>query len=117
MSSGFAASPGTVILPDTAGPWPRFWARLLDQQLYLLPTAFLVGLLFPELVQLEAFSGRGGDMLLSVLLLPVAMVVDACFITLFGSSVGKALAGLRVADRRGHRLKPVQSVHRNLILY
>jgi uncharacterized RDD family membrane protein YckC len=117
MSGTAGAAAGAIHLPDTAAPWPRFWARLLDHQLYLLPLSFATGMAFPDLVENEAFQGRSGDVVLGLLLFPAMLTWDALFIALFGTSVGKALVGLRVADRLGSRLTIAVSLRRNLILY
>lgn len=65
----------------------------------------------------ELFAGRTGDTLLAVLLLPLAMIWDSLFIALFGTTVGKALIGLRVVGTDGSRLAVGRSLRRSLILY
>lgn len=117
MTTASGAAQGSPLPAELARPWPRFWARFLDQQLYLIPLGVVAVLLFPGVMTNDLFAGRTGDMLLSFLLLPFAMIWDALFIALFGTTVGKALVGLRVAGTDGRRLAMDRALRRSFLLY
>jgi uncharacterized RDD family membrane protein YckC len=104
-------------VPDLAGPWPRFWARLLDLQLYSIPVILVLALLFPEFVSSKWFEGPGGDFLLGGLCLPFAMAIDATILSMTGSSVGKGIAGIFLASTDGQRLPLERSLVRNAHLW
>lgn len=100
-----------------ATPWTRLWARLLDLTIYLAPLSLLVGYLFPDFVMLPIFAGNGGSSLLGALLLPLAMVLDAGVISVFGNSPGKWLIGTRVETIRHERPDFGTALNRNFLLY
>lgn len=96
-----------------ARPWPRFWARLLDMSIYLMPLMFITGYLFPDFVMLSVFDGRGGSLLLGALLLPAAMLLDAIVLTVFGNSLAKFLMGIRAETIRHERFDFGTALNRN----
>ena len=104
-----------------AGPWPRYWARLFDLGLWLIVTglvgAVLAGLFAPELLDRFAAGGRLQDQVLTLALVPFAMALDALTYALFGNTPGKWLAGLRVSDEQGRKLRPLRYLRRNLGVY
>lgn len=102
---------------ELARPWPRFWARLVDVQLYSLPVALAIGVLFPSLFLSDAFEGRGGDMLAGFICLPFALVIDAVILSQTGSSLGKGLAGIFLARTEGGRAPVGLALERNFRLY
>ena len=102
---------------ELARAWPRFWARVFDVTIYSLVVGLILGLLFPSLFMATWLQGRGGALLLGVLLLPVIMVVDAAVIAWTGTSPGKAIAGLRVRDINSEKLSLESSLTRNIQVY
>jgi uncharacterized RDD family membrane protein YckC len=100
-----------------ARPWPRFWARFLDVQLYGVPIILILATIFPALFVGEAFQGRSGDMLAGVIALPFVMLLDAAILANTGSSPGKALAGLYFADADSGRVSLARTVGRNARVY
>jgi uncharacterized RDD family membrane protein YckC len=103
--------------PDLARPWPRFWARLLDLQLYNIPVVLLLAVLYPEFVGSKAFEGQTGDFLLGAFCLPFGMAIDAAILSMTGSSIGKGIAGIFLASTDGQRLPLGRSFLRNALLY
>ncbi len=102
---------------ELARAWPRFWARIFDVTLYSLIVGMVLGLLFPSLFMATWLQGRAGGLLLGVLLLPVIMIVDAAVIAWAGTSLGKAIAGLRVRDLNNQKLTLENSLSRNVQVY
>jgi uncharacterized RDD family membrane protein YckC len=101
---------------DLARAWPRFWARLFDIVLYSLPVGLVAGLLAPGLFT-SLPAGRAGDILAGLLALPIVMIIDALVISYFGTSPGKAIAGLKVETFDGKKLSVETSLRRNLLVY
>jgi uncharacterized RDD family membrane protein YckC len=80
--------------PETvARPWRRFWARLLDLLLGGALIGLTVGALRPSLIAEHA-------VLLNLLIIPGALLIDSLVYTAFGTTPGKAVAGIRVVDDR-----------------
>lgn len=92
---------------EYASPAARLWARLLDTWLLAGLSAAAIGLLFPMLFKAPLFEGSGGDLFLSVFVLPFALAADALILALFGSTLGKALVGIRVETLDGRPLSAI----------
>jgi len=98
--------PGEVSVssPDLmiAGPWPRFWARIADE--WIIGAA--IGLPLGYLVQ-PYMPGVGTNFPLAdnlptiVLLAAITSVILWGSMTLFGTTPGKLVAGVRVENRSG----------------
>lgn len=102
---------------ELARAWPRFWARMFDIVLYAFPAGALIGLTFPGLFAPELLESRGGQLLVGILALPLVMIIDAVVIAWLGTSPGKAIAGLQVADLEHNKLSLETSLTRNLQVY
>lgn len=102
---------------DQAGPWPRFWSRLVDINIWAFVLGMIVTLLFPEFAQQEAFTRSGGDALFGAFLLPFALIGDAFILAAFGNTPGRALAGIRVETIRHEQLSLLTAFKRNLRIY
>lgn len=102
---------------DQAGAWPRFWSRLFDVYLWSFAIGLLIAFLFPEFFQKEEFEGPGGEALLGLFILPISLVVDAVILSLFGNTVGRALAGIRVETIRHEHLDISTALKRNMRLW
>lgn len=100
-----------------ARPWPRFWARMFDLLIYALPLGFLLGLVFPQLFYMDLFAGQFGELILGMLILPLVMLLDAAVLSIFQTSPGKAIAGLRVVRADGQAMDMEKSINRNLRCY
>lgn len=101
---------------ELAKAWPRFWARLVDISILALPVGMLLGLLFPSLMVLD-LDGRAADLVFGIIALPIILVIDALLIALLGTTPGKAIVGLKVADIRMGRLSTETALRRNVLLY
>jgi uncharacterized RDD family membrane protein YckC len=99
-----------------ARPWPRFWSRCLDMQIWSWPLGYAVAVLFPsQTLGLLANDNQG--YLLGFLLIPLIMVVDAFCLALLGNTLGRAIVGIRVETIRHERLSVPTALKRNALVY
>ncbi len=86
---------------DHAGPWHRYFARMIDLTLIGLlvsfPAGYALAFLFPE--SFTAIASNG--FLLSALLMPIVLVAEAIVFGLFGATPGKALLKISVVRLHG----------------
>lgn len=102
-------------LTQLATPWRRYWARFLDLTIFSILLALAAGFIMPSLfVEGGPFYGPGSDQLVGWLVLPFAMIADGIVLGLFGTTPGKAIAGVHVSGVRGARLKVGDAIQRNL---
>lgn len=91
--------PGVVI---TSRPWPRFWARFIDNLIFVPLFGFGIGLwavLYAPDIYLQIVTMNA--VLFGMLLLPlVAMFIALCMI-IVGTTPGKAIVGVRVPVPQG----------------
>ncbi|MBD9510054.1 DUF4339 domain-containing protein [Ensifer sp. ENS10] len=84
-------------------PWPRFWARFIDNLIFVPLFGFGIGLwavLYAPDIYLQIVTMNG--VLFGVLLLPlVALFLALCMIVV-GTTPGKAVVGVRVVVPQGH---------------
>lgn len=81
----------------TSRPWPRFWARLIDNFLLVPLFGFGIGLwavLYSPGIYLRIVEMNG--ILFSVLILPVVTLFLALCMIVTGTTLGKAIVGVRV---------------------
>lgn len=100
-----------------ATAWSRLWARALDIQVAGGALSLLVLGLFPGLLAADIFAGSSGNLLFGLIMLPLALLLDAIILALFGQTPGKAIAGIRVETIRHERLSIAQAIERNLLIY
>lgn len=95
-----------------ATPWRRFWARALDTLVDGALIGVTIGVVRPSLIQ---DLGGWGQMLLD---LPCGLLVDCVLYGVFGSTPGKAVAGIRVVSDVGEeRLTFRAYFRRNVEIY
>lgn len=88
------AKPGVVL---TSRPWPRFWARLFDNLLFVPLLGFGIGFwsaMYAPGFYLELVAMN--EVLFGLLLMPLVALVLAISMILTGSTPGKAIVGVRV---------------------
>lgn len=109
---------GGAVASPVAGPWARFWARSLDMFVSVSLLAFIGGMVVPSLAEPgSVLEGQQGDLILGLVLLPVSMVVDAGIYTMFGNTLGKWIAGVKVLSSDGRKLPFKDYLWRNLGVY
>jgi uncharacterized RDD family membrane protein YckC len=113
-TSEFAPSVSRMI----ADPWPRFFARMVDLQLWGLLLAFMAALLLPWLFEDRAFlTSQLGSRFFGWILIPFALGLDAVVYTLLGNTPGKWIAGIKVKSLAGDKVSFPTYLKRNCSLY
>lgn len=96
--------------PEVRLAWARYWARSIDILLYSLVIVIPVVLVARDIA-------LASPVLLNLLLIPLALVLDAVVIGAFGTSVGKHIAGVKVQGAGGGPPGVLAGIHRNLRIY
>ena len=111
-------SPDAEVPPLPAGaslaaPWPRYWARQLDLAFESLLVGFLVGAVAPSAIA-PLWDTSTGRIQGNMIFVALALLLDAIVMALFGTTLGKALQGLRVRDLKGNSPRLFRALQRNL---
>lgn len=105
ISSESPAAETPPVPVPLAGPWQRYWARMFDFVVEAVLVGILAGIFWPSIFE----AGELGDrhpMLVSWLVCPAVMLVDAVIYALFGTTAGKAVTGIVVRTERDSRRLP-----------
>jgi hypothetical protein len=102
-----------------ASLWRRFFARSFD---LLWETSFIA---FFGSAAISLFSERfatyandpTNKFAITIIILPIALIFDACICKVFGNSPGKALLGLKAGTTGGAPLTLRETLNRNMILW
>lgn len=104
-----------------AGAWRRFFARSFDVSIATIVAVILLSILFAVAGtvahrNLTVFLGSSvlQRMIAGVVLLPIALFVDAVVYRIFGNCPGKEMLGVVVRDPAGARLDFKRYLNRNL---
>lgn len=100
-------------LPKEHFPWQRFFARLLDGQIYRT----LWVLLLPALGFNMLKNSRGGMLFLELLTLGTMFLLEPLLLSRFGTTPGKWLFGLRVTSPDGRKLTYAEGRERTAYLF
>lgn len=100
-------------LPKEHFPWQRFFARLLDAQIY----RSLWVLILPALGFNMLKSSRGSVLFLELLTLGTMFLLEPLLLSRFGTTPGKWLFGLRVTSPDGRRLTYAEGRERTAYLF
>ena len=100
-------------LPKEYFPWQRFFARLLDGQIYRT----LWMLLLPALGFNMLKNSRGGMLFLELLTLGTMFLLEPLLLSRFGTTPGKWLFGLRVTSPDGRKLTYAEGRERTAYLF
>src|SRR5450759_3298142 len=93
--------------------WPRFWARQFDNAIcwgIATGTASLLGMAAPVRLPNLLIAIAIGAMLVGVL----HLVYEALVLTVFGTTIGKSVFGLRVQTRSGKKAEFTRLFRRSL---
>lgn len=103
---------------ELATPWRRYWARFLDITIFSAVIGVALGLIMPSLLAPDGpLYTPVGEQLVGWIILPVVMMADAVVMGLFGTTPGKAIAGVRVSGIEGARPTVGQAMRRNFQLW
>ena len=100
-------------LPKEHFPWQRFFARLLDSQVY--QTLWVLILPFLGFNMLK--NSRGGMLFLELLTLGTMFLLEPLLLSLFGTTPGKWLFGLHVTSPDGRKLTYTEGRERTAYLF
>jgi len=101
-----------------ARPWPRYWARTLDLLIWTVGIGVAVVLFVPDDTDLMfRFAGPLSDQLIGILVLPLAILVDATCHAFFGNTPGKRLAGIRILNADATPVSALNYLRRNWRIY
>ena len=95
------STPSSDILPEPNIPWRRYFARILDYVVYeALWRSFLALALNINIYSRSA----AGNALDSIVVLVILFIAEPILLTLFGTTPGKWVLGIRVTDNEGELL-------------
>lgn len=97
---------------DAPRPWHRLGARLVDTILFLLLAGLVLGIAAPEWFARAADPTSKPDPVLGFTLFLAVVPIEAVVTALFGTTPGKAMAGIRVVTQDGGRLNFGQAFSR-----
>lgn len=98
-------------IPQVYHPWRRYFARILDINLYnLLWSAFLAFVFHINV----ADRSNAGNILDSFITIVIMLVLEPLLLNLFGNTPGKAIFGLRIENHDGSRLSYGEGFERTL---
>lgn len=102
-----------------AGRWPRFFARIFDVWLEFIIVSFITGMIlgFFSINFEKWIDGEWGDLLSWLIILPIALILDAIIYKIFGHTPGKALLGIRVISPSSSDLNFDQYLRRNFSMW
>ena len=101
------------IVPELRIPWRRFFARILDYALYsTILDAFLTLVMNANLGTLSNI----GNILNNFAVLIIMFIVEPVLLTLFGTTLGKWILGIRVTDNSGRRMTYSKALERTRIM-
>jgi hypothetical protein len=93
-----------------ARPWPRYWARALDLQIFSFPASLLFVYLLPQVLTVPYY-------LQGVFITPVALLIEAFVLVIFGWTPGKWLLGISVRTAAGGPVTFAAAVRRYADLF
>ncbi|MBW6423349.1 RDD family protein [Rhizobium sp. XQZ8] len=103
LATAPSVAPVEVRDPTLAGPWARLWARMID--VYIVTYGLVFGFTYLVSLYAPAFYLRtmaALDGLISkVVVLPFAMFVFAAMMSVTGTTIGKAIIGIKVENISG----------------
>lgn len=102
-----------------AGPWRRFWARIIDLWVIGFPTGLLIGGVLGYLsLDFGMWIQRPvSQIIFGWLMLPLILIIEMLIFRQFGSTLGKALLGIRVFTDSGRPIGSGQYAKRLLGVY
>lgn len=106
--------PASDAVPKVCAPWRRFFARSLDGFIYSVSWAVFLSLVFN--VNMGARS-TGEKLLDSIVAILLMLFIEPFMLARFGTTLGKWLLGLRVADNDDRRLTYADALSRTWTMF
>ncbi|HEV8725305.1 MAG TPA: RDD family protein [Candidatus Binatia bacterium] len=88
-------------MPTAARPWPRFFARYIDVLLFASVAGILLAIFAPSFFDAINGEGKNNDAALGILVMFCWIPVEAIILAAWGATPGKAIFGIRLANRDG----------------
>lgn len=98
---GWPVVPEQDALPEAHTPWRRYFARSMDLLLYSVIWDVFLALVIGLNISMRSGSGKILDNIVALLMM---LLAEPVLLTLFGTTPGKWILGLRVTDNAGERL-------------
>jgi uncharacterized RDD family membrane protein YckC len=99
---------------NPAGPWSRFFARGCDLLVFNFMGWFMIGFIFPEIVESQIFENL---FFVNFISLPLALLIEVPVLALTGGTLGKMFFGISLRRQDGKKLTTGEVFHRNLSLW
>jgi len=101
-----------------AGPWSRFLARVFDMLFGISIFAFIFLILFGFLPSFDEIKNPAlENFLVGLIYMPPALVLEAFFLSKFGTTLGKAIFGIKVLASNDLNLTFRDAVVRNFRMW
>lgn len=98
---GLPMVPEQDALAEVRVPWRRYFARCMDLFFYSVMWKVFLALVLGVNIYMRSEGGRIWDNIVAILLM---LLAEPVLLTLFGTTPGKWILGLRVTDNAGKRL-------------
>ena len=97
------------VIPKVQSPWRRYFARSLDIAFYSAVWSGFLALVFRVNLCNRSAGGNLLDVCVTLLLM---LLLEPLLLSVFGTTLGKWVLGLRVTDNEGSRLKYTEALSR-----
>ncbi|MEJ5349041.1 MAG: RDD family protein [Desulfosoma sp.] len=101
-------TPSKKVVPQIR-PWVRYWARMLDLDLFSLVGGYVIGIFAPQ-----AYLAKRSEYLIGLTLLFIWTFVESALITTFGTTPGKWLLKVRLTRADGLPISYSEALSRSI---
>ncbi|MBN8646498.1 MAG: RDD family protein [Caulobacterales bacterium] len=112
---------GKIKLIPNQHTWKRFAARTIDHSLFIWVTEMSLAYASDDFANLIlGFANKGASFTetsIILLLLLLNVIVEPIFLTLFGTTIGKSIFGLRVYTNKGEKLSYGLALKRSFLVW
>ena len=112
---------GRIKLIPNQHTWKRFIARTIDNSLFILAAELVLSLIsddFANFIQSPTVTYQSFEGLaVSILLLTLYVLFEPISISLFGTTIGKSIFGLRVYTNKGDKLNYGLALKRSFLVF
>lgn len=96
-------------------PWIRYFARMLDLNLFAILIGLFSFITFPEFT--NRLKNNWSILGALIFFLPLMVLFEAIIIAIFGNTPGKAILNIKIANRAGENLNFTEALKRVFYLY
>lgn len=91
-------------------PWTRYWARTFDTYLFSTIAGFIIGLVYPAIIEM-------GELFLTVIFTTSFSFLEPLLLSVFGTTPFKALLNVRVRKNDGSKPTYMEALGRSLKVF